>query len=123
MRIVQPDTLELIEETDDYWHFSFIPDEDEVEFIENVDSTVTIAKDGPYVRTVNLRNHSNIEPGFGTRIATFVFRMEFAPANAGGPVVPKHLQVRVSGRALFFIGFDETELIEYTNFEYTGEDT
>lgn len=122
IKIVSTDTLELIEETDQYWRFSFVPDEDEVEFVESVDSTVTIVKDGPFIETINLRNHSDIKPGFGTKIGTFHFRMEFAAAVVNGPIVPKHMKIRVSGRALLFIGFDETELIEYSDFEYVGQE-
>lgn len=123
INIVDVETLELVDESDTHLRLRFIPDEDEVEFVENVDSIVTIRKDGPVIETIDLRNHSDIRPGFGTKIGTFHFRMEFAPAVVNGPIVPKHLQIRVSGRALLFIGFDETELIEYSDYEYAGEET
>ena len=120
--IVQPETLELVDETDTHLHLRFQPDEDQVEFVENVDATAVIRKDGPAIETIDLRNHSDIRPGFGTKIGTFHFRMEFAPAIVNGPIVPKHMQIRVSGRALLFIGFDETELIKYGDFEYIGQE-
>jgi hypothetical protein len=30
------------------------------------------------------------------------------------------MAIKVEGRALLFIGFDETEIIEYSNFEFAG---
>ena len=122
MNIVQPETLELVEETDTHLHLRFEPDEDQVEFIDNVDATAVLRKDGPVIETIDLRNHSDIRPGFGTKIGTFNFRMEFGPAIVNGPIVPKRLQIRVSGRAFLFLGFDETELIEYSDFEYIEQD-
>ena len=120
--IVGADTLELIEETDTRWHFRFIPNEDEIDFMDNVDATVTIRKDGPWVEVVDLRNHYDIQPGFGTKIATFLVSLEFGPAVLNGPIVPKTMKVKVSGRALLFIGFSETEHIEYGDFVYVGEE-
>lgn len=117
LRLVNAETLQLIEDSDTHWRFRFEPQEDEVEFVDNIDATLSIVKDGRYVDVIDLRNHSDIKPGFGTRIATFVMRMEFGPALADGPVVPKLMQIRVGGRALLFIGFDETEIIEYRDFE------
>lgn len=121
VRIVGRETLELVEETDTRWTFRFTPDEDEAEFTESVDATASIRKDGPWLERIDLENHSDIEPGFGTRISTFVIRMEFGPAVVDGPVVPKRMNIQVSGRALLFIGFSETELIEYSDFEYVGD--
>ena len=123
IEIVGVETLELVEETDRAWRLRFVPDEDEVEFVENVDAIATIVKDGPYVESIDMRNHSDIKPGFGTTIRTFIVHMEFGPAVADGPIVPKRMQVQVSGRTLLFIGFGETELIEYSHFEYAGKDS
>ncbi len=116
--IVDVDTVELIEETEEYWLLDFIPDEDEVEFIDNVDATVKIIKDGRYLKAIDLRNNADIKPGFGTKISTFNMHLEFGPANDGGPIVPRTMAIQVTGRALIFIGFDETEIIEYSNFEF-----
>jgi len=70
-----------------------------------------LIKDGRYLETIELRNNSTIKPGLGTRIDVFLTRFTFAPINDDGPVVPRSIEVRVSGRALLFINFDETEFI------------
>jgi len=118
--IVDVDTVELLEETEEYWLLNFIPDEDEVEFIDNVDATVKIIKDGRYLEAIDLRNNADITPGFGTKIGTFRLHFEFGPATEGGPIVPRNMAIQVSGRALLFFGFDETEIIEYSDFEFAG---
>jgi hypothetical protein len=118
--IVDVETVELLEETENHWILKFVPDEDEVEFIENVDATAKISKDGRYLEAIDLRNNGDIKPGFGTKISTFIIHFEFGPAIADGPIVPRNMAIQVSGRALLFIAFDETEIIEYSDFEFAG---
>ena len=115
-------TLELVEETDEHWIFNFTPEEDEVEFIQNVDAALKIIKDGHYLESIDIRNRADIKPGFGTRISTFLVQMQFGPATDNGPIVPLAMKVKVVGRALLFIGFDETELITYKDFEFAAPD-
>ena len=84
-----------------------MPDEDEVEFVDNVDASVRILKDGRHLQVVDLRNSADIKPGFGMTIGTFLMRLEFGPAVTDGPIVPKSMKIRVGGRMLIFIGFEE----------------
>jgi hypothetical protein len=118
--IVDVETIELLEETDEYWLLKFVPDEDEAQFIDNVDATVKINKNGGYLEAIDLRNNDDIEPGFGTKISTFIMHYQFGPATEGGPIVPQNMAIKAEGRALIFIGFDETEIIEYSKFEFAG---
>ena len=119
--IVGIETLELIAEDDEAWLLRFVPEEDEVQFVENIDASVRIVKDGPYLQAVDLHNNADIKPGWGTKIGTFIVRFEFGPAFVNGPIVPKHMKIQLGGRALLFIGFDKTEVIEYSDFEYAAE--
>lgn len=121
IKIVDPDSLDLLEETDEYWLFSFVPDDDEELFNENVDARIKIIKAGHYLEFVDIRNHSEIKAGFGTRISEFVMRFEYGPAAKDGPIVPQAIKMHVTGRALLFIGFDETGLTSYGDFEYAGD--
>lgn len=119
--IVGADSLELLEETDDYWLFTFVPDDDEDALIESVDSKVKIIKAGHYVESIDIRNHSDIRPGFGTKLTKFVMRMEFGPAIEDGPIVMQSVKVNVAGRALFFIGVNELEATNFSDFEHVVE--
>lgn len=116
-----PGRLTLIEETADHWLLSFRPNDDDEDFFDSVDGRIRIIKDGRYLESIELRNNSTIKPGLGTRIDVFLTRFTFAPINDDGPVVPRSIEVRVSGRALLFISFDETEFIAYSDFEFVGD--
>lgn len=118
--IVDADTLELVEETAAHWVFKFLPAEDEQAFLDSVDAKVRIMKDGRYIESLEMRNLQDVRPGFGTRITRFQMRFSFGPAIEDGPIVPLSLDVQVTGRALLFIGFDETEVKRYSDFEYAG---
>lgn len=120
--IVNRDTLELVSEDDKSWLLRFVPDEDELEFTDNIDASVRIAKDGRYLQAVNLRNSADIEPGWGSRIRTFLVQYEFGPAVDNGPIVPKRMNIKVGGSVLLFIGFEETEVIEYRDFVSVSKD-
>ena len=119
--IVEADTMELVEETDDYWLFTFLPTEEEEAFLQNVAAHIKIMKDGRYVESVDVRNDEDIKPGFGTTINEFVTHLTFGPAVPEGPIVPYTVNVRVKGRVLLFIGFNETEVVRRTDFQYAGD--
>jgi hypothetical protein len=119
--IVAVDSLQLLDENASSWDFRFVPDEDHAEFVDNVDGTARIRKDGPWIEFIDLRNTADISPGFGSKFRTFVVRLEFGPAVPDGPIVPKRIEVQVSGRVMFLVGFSETELISYSDFELAGD--
>jgi hypothetical protein len=122
LNIVNVETLELIAEDDQSWLLRFVPDEDKVQFVENIDATVRIMKDGRYLQSVDLRNTADITPGWGTKIGTFLVQFDFGPAVDNGPIVPKRMKIQVGGRVLLFIGISETEAIEYRDFERVAKD-
>ncbi len=120
--LVQPDSLSLIEETDDHWLFSFVPteDEDDEGFFEHVDATLKIIKDGPYVEFINLQSNKPFRPQMGVKIKDFLTRLTFSPAVADGPIVPVSINIRIKARAFLFIGIDETVSISFSDYEYVG---
>ena len=120
-RIVGADSLELLEDADDYWLFTFVPDDEEEAFIDSVDAKVKIMKDGRYVHSIDIRNHSDIKPGFGTKLTSLLMRLEFGHAAEDGPIVPKSITTHVTGRALFVIAIDDTEATKNTDFKHVVE--
>ncbi len=121
--LVEPDSLALIEETDDYWLFSFVPteDEDDEGFFEHVDATLKIIKDGPYVEFINLQSNKPFRPQMGVKIKYFLTRLTFSPAVADGPIVPVSINIRIKARAFLLIGIDETVSISFSDYEYVGD--
>lgn len=113
-------TIELLEETDDYWWFQFQPradsDEDK-KFMEAVDARVQVVKDGHYVSQISMRNTDTIKPGKGVKIRKFETDFEFAPAIEGGPVVPQRYRTDIQGKAFLVVKLDEQEHTEFSEFE------
>ncbi|MFQ5982828.1 MAG: hypothetical protein ACE5KS_05590 [Woeseiaceae bacterium] len=123
--MVEPDSLTLIEETVDYWLFSFIPaeDEDDEGFFVSVDATLKIIKDGPYLEYIDMRNNKPFKPRAGVRVKEFLTRLRFGPAAPDGPVVPLSIDVKINARAFLLIGINEAVTIRYSDYEHVGEGT
>lgn len=120
--LVEPDSIRLIDETDEFWLFGFSPEDDNEAVMDNVDATIRVNKQDGSLGYIDIRNHSTIKPVFGVRIAKLITRLTFGPAAAGGPVVPISTQVEVKGRAYFLARFEEQELTRNSDFEYVGSD-
>ncbi|MDJ0711881.1 MAG: hypothetical protein QNJ14_15945 [Woeseiaceae bacterium] len=113
-------SIRLIEETDDYWLFTFRPitdTDDEAMFMAAVDARLKVAKQGHFVSRVSMRNTDTIKPGKGVKIKKFETELEFAPAYKGGPTVPQRVRAAVQGKAFLVVKIDEEEHIEFTEFE------
>ena len=127
VEFVTPDTITLIEETDDYWLFGFDPnvnvdDERGEKFMRHVEGRLTVIKDGHFIESIDLRNTRPIKPAFSVRINTYVTTLTFGPAADGGPIVPLTIDVHVQGRAMLAVRFDETEAVRFSDYEYAGEE-
>ena len=123
--LVKVETLELIEETDQYWLFDFTPniddDDDEAsKFLAEVNGTLKVAKAGPWVESLELSNDKPLKPAFSVKISRFFTRLTFGPAAEDGPIVPRSMEVQVRGRAALVIRFDEAESILFSDYEYAG---
>ena len=121
--IAEPDSLRLIEQTDDYWLYSFTPaeDDDEEEFMQHIDATMKIVKDGPYIEYIDLHSNKPFKPQFGVKVKEFVTRLMFGPAAGGGPIVPLSVDVRIKARAFIAIGIDESMSVSFSDYEYVGD--
>lgn len=118
---VRADTLKLVQETEDFWLFTFVAaDDDDDDFMQYLDGELRIAKRGHYVEHMRLENRGTIRPAFGVKISRFATDLRFAPVVDGGPIVPHSVDVEVRGRAYLAVGFDEVEAIRYDDFEYVG---
>jgi hypothetical protein len=126
--MVEPGSLELVEETGDYWLFRFKPtgddDEDEMgsKMLERMDGTVKIVKDGHYLEYLDIRNTRPIRPQAGVKMKKFLTRITFGPAVDGGPIVMKSMDVVIKLSAFLLIRVDETESARFSDFEYAGSE-
>jgi hypothetical protein len=133
--MVDPGSLELVEETADYWLLRFVPTGDDDEegsgddaseaamgrkVMEQMDGTVKIIKDGRYLEYLDIRNTAPIRPKVGVKMKNFLMRMTFAPAVDGGPIVMKSMDVAIKLSAFLVVRVDETESLQLSDFEFAG---
>jgi hypothetical protein len=117
---VTPDSLELLEESDEHWLLGFVPSgdgDDDEKFLKKMAGTVRIAKDGGHLEYLDISSRKPVRPAVGVKIRDFNTRFEFAPALADGPIVPVAFRFRIKGRAFVAVSFDETETVEFSDFE------
>jgi hypothetical protein len=125
--MVKPGTLQLVEETDDYWLLSFVPTDDDEEdeigrkVLQHMNGTVKILKDGEYLEFIDIHNDKPIKPKIGVKMNKFLMRMTFGPAIDDGPVVMKSMDVAIKLRAFLVVSVNEAESIRFSDFEYAGE--
>ena len=122
VEMVEPDSVRLVEETDEYWLLAFNLDEDEEAITKNVEATIRVSKPGRYLEYVDVHNRDVIRPAFGVKLTKLITRLTFGPAAEDGPIVPLSTQVEVVGQAFVFFSFDEQELSRNSDFEYAGSD-
>lgn len=119
--MVVTDSLSLIEETDEYWLFSFIPAEEEEGFRDNVVGTLRIAKAGRYLEFIDLHSSRPFKPQFGVKIREFLTRLSFGPATHDGPIVPLSIHISIDARAFLVKSVDERIATTFSDYEYVGE--
>ena len=118
--IVSPGSVELVAETAERWQFAFRPQgdgEEDAKFMGAVEGRLEVARDDHYIREIHLRNVKTIKPGKGVRLEVFETRLEFAPSPDGSAVLPAVVHAKVKGRAMFVIGIDEEQTIEFSDYE------
>ena len=126
--MVEPGSLELVEETGEYWLLRFVPtdvvDGDEMgrKVMERMDGTVKIVKDGHYLEYLDIRNTRPIRPQAGVKMKKFLTRMTFGPAVEDGPIVMKSMDVSIKLSAFLLIRVDETQSVRFSEFEYAGRE-
>lgn len=125
--MVEPGTLRLVEETDDYWLLSFVPtdddDEDDVgrKVLESMQGTVKIIKDGEYLAYIDIHNEKPIRPKLGVKMKKFLMHMSFGPIADNGPVVMRSMDFAIKLSAFVLVRVNEAESLAFSDFEYARE--
>ena len=125
--MVEPGTLRLVEETDDYWLLSFVPtdddDEDDVgrKVLESMQGTVKIIKDGEYLAYIDIHNEKPIRPKRGVKMKKFLMHMSFGPIADNGPVVMRSMDFAIKLSAFVLVRVNEAESLAFSDFEYARE--
>ena len=125
--MVEPGTLQLVEETDDYWLLSFVPTDDDNEddvgrkVLKNMQGTVKIIKDGEYLAYIDIHNEKPMRPKVGVKMKKFLMHMSFGPIADDGPVVMRSMDFAIKLSAFVLVRVSEAESVAFSDFEYAGE--
>jgi hypothetical protein len=123
--MVEPGTLRLVEETDDYWLLSFVPTDDDADVgrkvLESMQGTVKIIKDGEYLAYIDIHNEKPIRPQLGVKMKKFLMHMSFGPIADNGPVVMRSMDFAIKLSAFVLVRVNEAESLAFSDFEYARE--
>ena len=125
--MVEPGSLELVEETGEHWLLRFVPTDDGGdddmgrEVLERMNGTAKILKQGHYLEYIDIRNTKPIRPKVGVKMKKFLTRITFGAAVEGGPIVMKSVDVAIKLSAFLVLRVDETQSLRLSEFEYAGD--
>ncbi|MDA0791263.1 MAG: hypothetical protein O2780_17615 [Proteobacteria bacterium] len=116
-QMIRPDSLELLEETSDYWLFDFVPTGkgDNADFMKHMDGALRISKAGPIVEFIDIRSREAFKPRFGFKVNDFLTRMEFVEQS--GAVLPYRLEFRIDAKAMGLMNIDQKVSVQYTDYQ------
>ena len=122
--MVEPGTLQLVAETDDYWLMSFVPtddDDDEVarKMMQSMLGTVKIMKDGEYLAYIKIHNDKPLRPKVGVKMKTFLMHMTFGPLDDGS-IVMQTMEFAIKLSAYVMVRVNEAESLTFSDFEFAG---
>ncbi len=126
LKLIDMDSLELIEATSDYWLLSFKPDfddedKDDRKFFKNMVGELRISRQSGAIETMDIRNTKPIRPIVGAKIKSVTMRFEFGEATDKGPLVLTHVSAGARGSAMLVVRFNELETYEFSDFVYVGD--
>lgn len=120
--MVQSDTLTLIEETEAYWKFGFVPhDNDEYDFLEWMQGTLQVSKHGRFLERLNIESTESFRPATGIKVNYFLTRLTFALVGANKTILPLTVDYHVKMRAFLLMNIDEAGSVHYSDYEYVGD--
>lgn len=121
-KIVTPGSVQLLEESETHWLFSFVPAADEYEdkktrrIISQVRGKLRVNKAGLYIEEVFLSSDKSFRPAFGVKIKLFEMRRTYGPNSDGGPVVLQRVDSHIQGRAFLAVAFDDVKKIRFDDY-------
>lgn len=118
--MMNPESLSLIEETETYWLFDFLPAGDDQKFMEHMDGEMMIDKSSLAIEFIDIRSSDSFKPRFGVRVKEFLTRLEFMRANEEGPVVLQSMRFRIKAKAFGMMDVDERVSVVYSEYQFVG---
>ena len=92
--MVQPDSLELIEDQKERWLFLFTPTGENQKMMRKMKGQLAINKQGNYLEWMDVRTQKPFKANFVTKMKEFIMHYEFEPA-IDGRTVPTDFEFRI----------------------------
>ena len=121
--MISPDSLTMLEETASHIVYSFEPaaeDEGEAKMYEQMDATIRVSKDGPFVESLEMRNREPFSAAFGVKVKEFLTVLTFSQVGSDSVVLPSTVKVRMAGRAFLIKKIDESVEVIYSDYARPG---
>ena len=121
--VAESNSLELIEETSEYWLLSFVPagEDESGDFMKYLDGRLKINKTGPYLEYLEIRSKGPFKPKFAVKVKKIFTRLEFAPVGENGVYLPQAVDFDIDVRAIGVLKMREKVSMRYSDYEYVGE--
>ena len=92
--MVQPGSLELLEDQNERWLFLFTPTGEDQKMMRRMQGQLAINKQGNYLEWMDVRTQKPFKANFVTKMKEFIMHYEFQPA-VDGRTVPTDFEFRI----------------------------
>ena len=113
--MVQPDSLELIEDQKERWLFLFTPTGENQKMMRKMKGQLAINKQGNYLEWMDVRTQKPFKANFVTKMKEFIMHYEFEPA-IDGRTVPTDFEFRIHIAVGGIDVADEHLFANYSNY-------
>ncbi len=117
--IITPNSLKLVDDSPTHATYSFEPvaeDDEDAKLFANVDATLRINKDGPFVEEMEMRSRGPFSLRTGIKVKKFLTLFTFVPVGSEGTVLPEVIDTRFLGRLFLVKKINETVRVTYSDY-------
>ena len=118
--MVQPDSLELIEDQKERWLFLFTPTGEDQKMMRKMKGQLAINKQGNYLEWMDVRTPKPFKANFVTKMKEFIMHYEFRPA-IDGRTVPTDFEFRIHIAVGGIDVADEHLFANYSEYRLIGD--
>jgi len=117
--MVEPGSLELIEDQAERWLFSFTPTGEDQKMMRKMKGELSINKAGNYLEWMDVRSKKPFKANFVTKMKEFVMHYEFQSLD-GGQVVPASFEFRIHIAVGGIDVADERLFANYSDYKFVN---
>ena len=117
--MVEPGSLELIEDQAERWLFSFTPTGEDQKMMRKMKGELSINKAGNYLEWMDVRSKKPSRANFVTKMKEFVMHYEFQSLD-GGQVVPTSFEFRIHIAVGGIDVADEHLFANYSDYKFVN---